>query len=435
MERLLTLAKAVSDQAEVYSRDVRRNGVRFDDGKLHDVQTTLQSGVSLRIVKDGKLGFAYTRNLVDREELLENALASLAGGVAADYELPRTEGLPELPTYDPAVEEITSASMVEELTRIADSLRARADGEIRLAAETGVTEVRLANSHGTDLSARTGGFVVGGGLVIPGSGTGFARAHDARRFEPWPGAYLEEVVSLYLASRKDAKPAGGRMKVLFMPMSLIALVWRLQSGTSAKSVYEGISPLAGKVGERIFDAKLTLCDEPRHPEHLEARPFDDEGTPCDRFPLVEDGVLRGFYNSLEYAKKLGVPPTGHGWREAMWSRDPVAVPPAPFVLNLRCVPGEHSFAELVSMMDRGLILEGTLGAHSGNIPNGDYSVGASPGLYVEDGVIVGRVRDAMVAGNVYDTLRSVAAIGDSPRHSFLGRLPPILCDDVNVTIA
>ncbi len=68
-------------------------------------------------------------------------------------------------------------------------------------------------------------------------------------------------------------------------------------------------------------------------------------------------------------------------------------------------------------MDRGLILEGVLGAHSGNIPNGDYSVGVSTGLYVEGGEIRGRVTDTMVTGNVYETLSNVVAVGDTLRHA------------------
>ena len=84
------------------------------------------------------------------------------------------------------------------------------------------------------------------------------------------------------------------------------------------------------------------------------------------------------------------------------------------------------------MMDRGIILEDCLGAHSGNIPHGDYSVGASPGLYVENGEILGQIKDVMVAGNVYDTLKNVVAIGDTPERVMMGRMPAILCDDVSV---
>ena len=82
MEKLLEMAKKLSDQAEVYSRESTYNSVSFQDSKLHDLDSVFQSGVSLRIIKDGKLGFAYTRNLIDRQELLDNALTSLKESVS-----------------------------------------------------------------------------------------------------------------------------------------------------------------------------------------------------------------------------------------------------------------------------------------------------------------------------------------------------------------
>jgi len=85
------------------------------------------------------------------------------------------------------------------------------------------------------------------------------------------------------------------------------------------------------------------------------------------------------------------------------------------------------------MVDKGIILVGVMGAHSGNIPNGDYSVGVSPGLYVEKGEIVGRVKDVMVAGNVYDTLKKVIAIENRLHPCWGGRMPAILCDNISVS--
>jgi PmbA protein len=96
-------------------------------------------------------------------------------------------------------------------------------------------------------------------------------------------------------------------------------------------------------------------------------------------------------------------------------------------------PGNKSFSQLVKAIDRGIIIDGALGPHSGNIPNGDYSVGVNPGLYVENGEIVGRVKDAMVAGNVYETLKDVMEVGDTLHPSAWGAwVPAILCDNVSV---
>ena len=105
---------------------------------------------------------------------------------------------------------------------------------------------------------------------------------------------------------------------------------------------------------------------------------------------------------------------------------------------MRIKPGKKSFSELVKSIDKGIIIEGALGAHSGNIPNGDYSVGVNPGLYVENGEIIGRVKDVMIAGNIYETLKYVIDIGDTLHPSFIGLgdynawVPAILFDNISV---
>jgi PmbA protein len=83
-------------------------------------------------------------------------------------------------------------------------------------------------------------------------------------------------------------------------------------------------------------------------------------------------------------------------------------------------------------MDRGIVIAGVMGAHSGNILNGDFSIGLSPGIYVEGGEIVGRVKDAMVAGNVFDTMNHIIELEDTLHPASGGMFPAILFDGVSV---
>lgn len=433
MEKLLEMAKKVCDKAEVYSNEYAYNPVSFENAKLHDIDTKLQSGVSLRIIKDNKLGFAYTRNLISREELLRNALDSLGGGVEANYDLPFTENLPQLDTYDPSVETFSSTKMVEECARVCDLLKSRTDAEISMIAFTYVGTIRVINSEGTDISGKETFYGIYGGAIYPGSASGIRRGYVSKRFEKMPESIVDEMTELYTSSSKVVELKGGKMKAIFMPNSMIALNWRILSGTSSKSVYEKISPIATKIGEKIFGEKLTIYDDPLDDEHPEARAFDDEGVVCSPLTIVEKGVLKSFYYDLTYAKKLNAESTGHGYRTSRWGGDSVTLKPVPALTHMRMTPGSKSFSEIVKSIDKGIIIEGTLGAHSGNIPNGDYSIGLSPGLCVEKGEIIGRVKDAMVAGNIYDTLRDVVDVGDTLYPTFSGGwLPPILFDNISV---
>ncbi|MBD3306610.1 TldD/PmbA family protein [candidate division KSB3 bacterium] len=432
MEKLLEMAATTCDQAEVYAVEYTNNTVSFENAQLHDIDSKILSGVSLRVIKDGKLGFAYIRNLHDPEALVQHALASLEGGIEVGYDFPLTTDLPQLDTYDPALEALSNTHLVQECARVCDTLASNTSGEIAMIAFAHLGAIRILNTSGTDLSLRHSLYGAYSQIIYPGSGSGIVRQVREKTFAPMPDKLVNEMIDLYTRSSKSVEPQGGKMKVIFMPNSAHTLTWRIASGMSAKNIYEHISPIADRLDERIFDERLTISDDPLNDSYPGARAFDDEGVPCRYFPLVEDGVLKNFYTDLNYAHKLNMPPTGHGYRTAMWGGDVIALHPAPSLMYLTIQPGDQAFSDLVHSLDRGIIVEGALGAHSGNIPNGDYSIGINPGFYVENGEIVGRVKDAMVAGNIYETLQHVLAVENVVHPCGAGRIPALLCDAVSV---
>ena len=177
----------------------------------------------------------------------------------------------------------------------------------------------------------------------------------------------------------------------------------------------------------MLSEKLTLKDEPLDDSLPGARAFDDEGTPCRELKLFERGVLRGFCSDRFYAHKTGTEPTGHGYRGDVTER------PGPSLEHLTISPGEHSLASLLKLLGRGVVVAGVMGAHSGNLLHGDYSIGLAPGLWVEDGAIIGLVKDALVSGNVYEDLKNVVAVGDKVYDAPMGRFPALLLDKVSFT--
>ena len=80
----------------------------------------------------------------------------------------------------------------------------------------------------------------------------------------------------------------------------------------------------------------------------------------------------------------------------------------------------------------GILAQFLMGAHSGNVLNGDYSVGVSTGFMIENGRITGRVKDCMLSGNVYETLSNVEAVENKALNLGIHKLPALLCKDVSV---
>jgi PmbA protein len=432
MEKLLEMARRVAGQAEVFSIQDEADGASFENARLKDIESKDQSGISLRIIKSDKVGFAYTKNLLDREEFLQNALDSLKGGVEAPLDFPLTGEVPLLNTYDASVESLSSSSLVEEGTRVCETMVPRTTGQINLSASRGIVRRRLINSRGTDLSARSSYYSLNVEILYPGSYSAIHRPLVGKKFERAPESYIRFLLDLYNPSLPEVTVPTGKMKVLFLPETLYALTWRLESATNGRNVYQKVSPLIDKIGEKIFDEKLTVEDDPLDDRLPGARAFDDEGTACRLLSIVSRGALKNFYYDLLYARKLKASPTGHGYKSAMWGGETVSFKPSPSLAHLRIRPGDRSLDALLRVTDKGVIVAGVMGAHSGNILNGDFSVGLSPGLYVEGGEIRGHLKDAMVAGNIFEVMKNIVAMEDTVHPTYGGTFPAILFEDVSV---
>lgn len=432
MEELLEMARKRADEAEVYSLDEVSDEVRFEDGRLKDIESKSQSGLSLRVIRDGKLGFAYTKNLIDPAQTLQNALDSLQGGVEAPPALPSTRLDISLQTYDPSIEGVTNSLIVDECRRICDFLVPRTNGQINLSAGRKVARLRILNSQGADLSSSFSYYFLSTEILYPGTYASIHREWVGKRFVEADEGYLRHLLDLYVQSRQEVDPPGGRMKVLFLPESMYVLTWRVESATSGRNVYLKVSPITERLGEKVFDEKLTIFDDPLNDRLPGARAFDDEGVPCRRWSIVERGVVTHFYYDLTYGAKMGAGSTGHGYKAAMWGGERISFKPSPSLEHLYIEPGKRSFWDLIKAIDRGVIVAGAMGAHSGNIQNGDFSIGLSPGLYVENGEIVGHVKDAMIAGNIFEVMREVVDLEDTAHPAYSGTFPAVLFEGVRV---
>jgi len=431
MRKLLEIAARSADQAEVF-------GIRYDSGSLlmrngtpTDVSASIQSGYALRLLRDGRIGTAYTKNLLDRDQLVKNALAGLEGGVAAGFTFPGPTALPTKPEPDGAIASMGFRELERRGREVLDALRGRVAGQIDVYAGRGVSEITVVNTSGLDVRDAGANMVLYAALLFPNTESSVHRFRVSTSPEGFPRNELDELVALYEAGLPEVDVESGRMKVLFTPDTLYTLLWRLSAGISGKSFHDGVSPLIGRIGEKVISEKITYGGDPTDPCEPDRRFFDDEGSPTARRAFFDRGVFTGPVLNLDYAAKLGMRPTGNGFRKG---DEPVASLPSPSIDSAFLAEGDSGLEAMVASMDRGVIVLGVLGAHSGNILNGDYSVGLDPGYFVRDGRIVGRVRDGMVAGNAYETMRAVAAVEDVAHRSPMGgRYPAILFDDVSVS--
>ncbi|MDP2808134.1 MAG: metallopeptidase TldD-related protein, partial [bacterium] len=240
----------------------------------------------------------------------------------------------------------------------------------------------------------------------------------------------DKIGSLYRDAQKTAKLSSGKMPVLFTPEAMSLLWMSIALGVNGKAEQKKTTPLLGRLGERIFDPIITVTDDPLLPLGLASAPFDDEGVCGAKLDLFRQGVFKSFIYDLQTAGMLNKKSTGHGSRS-------FGTQPSPQVSNLVIAGGKTKLAQIIKNMDSGLIIYDLLGAGQSNIMAGDFSVNIGLGYKVEKGKIVGRVKDAMVAGHVYATLKNKvleisSGTEDVERNNVAMNTPAMLFDGMNV---
>lgn len=426
MEKLLKLASMQADQAEVFWTENAEDEIEFNDGKLNKADSSLSSGMALRVIKDGKMGLAHTRNLLDREALVRQALISAESGVQVNFQMPKTLSVPQLQTYSPNYDKLDKKELIAVGNDIVTYLKQRVQGQVNVGIGYGSSKGGVMNHTGTNLYAEQSEFAIHSMLIFPGTGSGLFDYNVGRDFVNITREQLDELAELFNLSKTEIVPETRKMPVIFTPMTLFALLSRFSAASSPVSIYNKVSPLCGRIGEKIFDAKLTFRQDPYDLDMLSATAFDGEGTPTRKLTFVDKGIFNAIPTDLNYAEKLGMEATGNAIRGSVENL------PSAAGFNVLIEPGTTSLKEMIAGIKEGILAYSLMGAHSGNVLNGDYSVGVSSGFLIRDGKIVGRVKDCLLSGNAYETLSNIDAIGKKLQNLGSHKLPDILCADVSV---
>jgi PmbA protein len=191
---------------------------------------------------------------------------------------------------------------------------------------------------------------------------------------------------------------------------------------NGKRIVEDSSPWSQKLGEQVLSDLLTLSQDPQLIPY--DCPFDDEGTPTQALTLINQGKIEQFYSDRTIARNLGYAPTGNGFRPGLGGY------PTPNLVNCIIESGKGSLSELISQMGNGLVIDQILGG--GPDISGDFSINVDLGYRIENGEIVGRVKDTMLAGNVYTILKQILALGSDRQWNGSCYTPSVLVDGVSV---
>jgi PmbA protein len=426
---ILMQLRAQADQVEVVRVQIESTTVGFEANRLKASQIEETRGLAVRVIKDGRLGFAASSDESAAEKLITNALESAAYGDEIPMTFPAPQAAPKVVAFDQTITDLPIPRMVEIGQEIVDLiLQVEPDARVNVELTRGVQRLSIRNQAGTEVSFKRSPLSIFF-LVNRVRGDDVLMTFGTMGTTIWEDdtlAFARELAEKLKLAQRSATIRSGRMPVLFAPRGALVLGLPLMLGLNGKQVYTGVSPMAGKVGEKLFDDKIAVVDDPTLDGRFGSAPYDDEGVAHRRNVLVEGGVLRGFMYDLKTAAQSGVESTGNGSRGLF-------NPPSPSPTNLVFEAGETRLADVIAGIDEGLLVEDVLGLGQGNIISGAFSNSLSLAFKIEKGEIVGRVKDASIAGNIYDLLQDVAAVSQETAWVYNNfSLPYILLPEMNV---
>jgi PmbA protein len=445
------LAADASD-AEAYASTETGREVRAHAGEVESLTAATQRGIGIRAWIGQRVGYAFGT------DLSEAGLATIAGRaveaarVADEDEFAGPPQLPvrlipdigrqgapepvgELELSDPSVGDWPAARVAELALKVERS-GLEADSRIVGVEQTVYSDSRqqvaISSSCGVAGEFESSNCYAYLQALAEGedgkeTGLGFGLARGPAGLDPV--AIGREGAERAAAMIGAGKPRSRSCPVVLDATVAASFVSLIGKALGANAVQRGRSPFADRVGKKVGSDALTIHDDGLDPAGFASAPFDGEGTPRRRTPLIEAGALRTYLFDTYTARRGEAASTGNAGRSGYRSQPSVS--PS----NLIVTPGSLGFEDLLAEADEGVYVDDVAGLHSGVNPvTGVFSVGAS-GRAVRDGALAEPIREFTIAGDLVSMLSAVRAVGAVPRWVPFGgsvSAPPLLIGEMSI---
>ncbi|MBC7129827.1 TldD/PmbA family protein [Candidatus Bathyarchaeota archaeon] len=427
-----------ADEAEAFIYKGLTSTVNIERGQISKGFQIKDQGIGIRVILNKAIGFAYTNTLYKKAIIKKTAEKALKVAKASKPD-EDWQSLPDkkpFSTIGSLFDDKVALLSFDELVNMAtEMLKAVEETDKRVfPAEGGIGASCLfkavANSNGVSCFDR--GTVIECSLATIASEKGEVSPvcfefNIERRMKIDPRWVGSEAARLAASSLKAKKAETKSMKVIFAHAALQQLLhYTLINAIKADYVQRSQSALQDKMGEKVASEKITIYDNGLLEDGLRTWKFDGEGAPQQKTLIIERGVLRGFIYDNYTARKEGKESTGNAFRAGYLST-PTVEP-----TNFHILPGKKTPEELIGEVDDGLLVYSLQGAHSSNPASGEFSVVATPAWRIRDGRIVHAVKGAMLAGNIFEVMKSISDIANNERKIGALVTPWILAENVKV---
>lgn len=414
-EQIVSKAKD-GEQIEAVAVYGKETEVRAYEGEIESLTTAESQGVGIRVVKDGRQGFAHAGTFTpeDLVETLNEARDNLVFATPDEFcGVAEPDGIKpvDLDVYN---DELVGVSTEEKVAMALELERRTREGDPRIIGvesadySDSISESAVMTSTGISAASReTGCSLTTYSLAEENNETQTGFGYSIGRCLQDLDIEKASTEAVNRATRMlgSVKPPSGRFTVVLDPWVSAQFLGIVGGTLNAESVQKGRSLFAGRLGEEVAEPSINLIDDPTDPAAFTATSTDGEGLATRRNVLIENGRLNQFVHNSYTARKEGTSSTGSAIRG-------YSSTPGVGVQALAVTPGNVSPEDLISEVTDGVLVQGVSGLHSGVNPvSGDFSTGAE-GLRIRNGELAEPVREFTIASTIQKMLSGVTGIGN-----------------------
>lgn len=417
----------IAEEYEIYMAQGKGIELESEKDKLNFAKEDISEGIGIRVLKDNKVGFAFTSDFSKIRETAEQALSNTVlnkEDKSIEFAMPE-KGIEVEKIYDKNFKDLTVEESIDFLNGIIEKAQEK-DCEVTSAGfSASEVEKVVLNSNGVSLSMEKTFFSAGLSVNVI-KGDDISTSYDSvssTNFNSLNGEQLsEDVCNLALNSLGGRNIETDDYDVVLDYHAATGLLSTFISAFSSENVERGRSILKGKEGTQITTESLSLIDDGTLEGALYSSNFDGEGTVSKRTDLIENGVLNSFLYDISNANKADAESTGNGVRS--YSSTP-SVGPSNLIFN---------FAESVGINEirKGVLVSSVLGAHTANPITGDFSVEASNAFKIENGEVASPIKKAMISGNIFELLKDCQRVESNIKQYGPFIIPKILVHGLRV---
>jgi len=409
----------------------KTKSVHFAGNKLDGINSTDQTSHTVRLLQDGKISVASSFKPNCGDELIKQAAATVCYGSPCDVPFVGATNITAMSLEDTTT--FTSKEMIEIASDLMADLR-KLDSRLSASVEvkSTINEVSLQTSNGFNNSYRKSVWTCSGSINLADGDDNLAISASQSAMGPhFNVKEITDTISRKLDYAKNIVPfKAGAYPVIFTPSEVGFVINPVVASLNGLAMYRQVSPYSGKLGQELLDPRFTLIDDGSLGKQWTSKPFDMEGTPTKRNVLVQNGCLTDMFLDRKVAALLGKESSGNA----------SLADPAPN--HLRLVEGSKTLDALIKSIDYGLLIDGTMGAWSGNPYSGIVTGTISMGLAIENGKIIGRVKDCMYTINAFEhlkkhfvdcSLEAESCFSMSPFGGSYNKFPYVMLDEVVIS--